>query len=152
VQSKKELYKLVKDLVSDEEFEERIKVKIESWNELIDEDAAALLIVDELGRKQISYRKVSEVEEGVVNLMARVEEIGELREIVTRRGPGRVVNIALYDETGRCRLALWDNDIELIGKLGIEEGKTLRLINGYAKITRFGIDVSRGRGGVIEVD
>jgi ssDNA-binding replication factor A large subunit len=152
VPSKKELYKLVKDLISEEEFETSIKGKMDQWNELIDEDAAALLIVDEFGRKKMRFRKVSEVEEGVVNLKARVEEIGELREITTRRGPGRVVNIKLSDETGRCRLALWDSDIELIGKLGIEEGKTLRIVNGYAKITRFGIDVSKGRGGVIEVD
>jgi len=149
--SKKELYKQVKDLLSKDEFQKRIDEKMKDWHKLIDENAAAFLVVDELDRNRIEFSRISDVKDGLVNISAKVDSVGELKELVTKRGPGRLVNIALSDETGRCRLALWGNDIGLIDRLGIEEGKRIRIINGMAKITRFGIDVTKGRWGIIEL-
>jgi ssDNA-binding replication factor A large subunit len=152
VAAKNKLYDQVKTLLSEDEFQNKIDKKIKEWNELIDENAAAALVANELGRSQIEFTKISEVKNGVANISARIDFIDEPRELVTKRGPGRLVRVTLSDDTGKCRLALWDNDIELIEKLGLQEGKKIRIMNGYVKISKYGIDVSRGRWGAIDLD
>jgi len=147
-----ELYSNVKDLISKDEFDKKIEAKVQDWNNLIDENAAAALVVNELGCSKIEFTKISDIKNGVSNISARIDFIDEPRELVTRRGPGKLVRVTLSDETGKCRLALWDNDIELIEKLKLEEGKRIRIVNGYVKISKYGIDVSKGKWGVIELD
>ncbi|MEI6796554.1 MAG: hypothetical protein WCK39_06795 [Methanomassiliicoccales archaeon] len=63
--------------------------------------------------------------------------------------PGRVLNIPVRDETGSCRLALWDNEVELVSTLPIEEGTRLFCEQCFVKISEYGIDLSPGRSGKI---
>jgi replication factor A1 len=62
---------------------------------------------------------------------------------------GRVLNIAVRDETGSCRLALWDNECDLVSSLPIEEGAKLFCERCFVKISEYGIDLSPGRSGKI---
>ena len=150
--SKADHYERVKDLMSRSEFERKVSEKVAEWGELIDEDAAAQLVLDELGRKVVRFDSISQLKDGLVNISARVDSVGEQKEFVTRRGPGKVLNVSISDGTGRCRLALWDDDIALVSELGLAPGKRIRVLNGYAKTTRFGIDISRGKWGRVELE
>lgn len=138
--------------MSKDEFKKRTDAKIKDWHDLIDENAAAHLVVDELGRGKIEFTKISDVKDGVVNVSARVDSVGEPREFTTKRGSGRVLNVSISDDSGKCRLALWDDDIELIESLGIREGRRVKIVNGYAKSSRYGLDVRKGKWGTIEVE
>ena len=64
---------------------------------------------------------------------------------------GRVRNLKVKDETGECRVALWDNDVEMIESQGIKEGSKLRCQDCYVKQTDFGTDISKGKKGSITV-
>jgi len=71
---KEELYDAVKDMLSREDFEEKLKKEIERYGGLIDEDAAAMIVVDKLRRDFFNTAKISELEEPQeVTLYGRVE-------------------------------------------------------------------------------
>jgi len=148
---RKDPYSKVSDLLSREEFEEKVRKKMLDWNNLIDQDAATLLVLDELGRNEVEYDKISEATEGLeVTLRAKVESISPIREFLRKDGSqGSVVNLEISDGTGRCRLVLWDEDVELTRKGRISPGDTVRIIDGYVKRTDFGIEISKGRWGTI---
>ena len=52
-------YALVDDLISKEEFEQRVETKIEECGDLIDEPTAAMLVIGELGRQHVKIRELS---------------------------------------------------------------------------------------------
>ena len=148
------LYERAKDLVSREDFEARVHRKAAEWGDLLDEDAAARLVLDDLGRGAVNFHTVRELREGMeVTLRVRVDAVGPAREFSRQDGsPGRVVNLDVSDETGRCRLTLWDADVALVEKGRVRVGSTLRLLDCFVKVTRFGTEVSRGKFGAVLVE
>jgi replication factor A1 len=69
---------------------------------------------------------------------------------VIRRSDGsssKVLNIGVKDDTGSCRLALWDAEIDLVREIPIEEGCGLLCDRCYVKLSRYGIDIGLGRFG-----
>jgi replication factor A1 len=86
-----------------------------------------------------------------VTIELEVVKINDARQFEKRTGgQGRVRNINVKDETGTCRLALWDNDVEMVENLGIQPGTKLMCTDCYAKKSDFGTDISKGRKGKIE--
>ncbi len=86
-----------------------------------------------------------------VTIELDVVKVNDTRQFEKRTGgQGRVRNINVKDETGTCRLALWDNDVDMVENLGIQPGTRLRCVDCYVKKTDFGTDVSKGRKGKIE--
>jgi len=152
--NKDELYKLVKDIKSKEDFEKEIKKLIESYSNLIDEDAAALLIVDKLGRNKQHILGISELRSNMdCTIFGKVERIYQPKKFERENKVGRVVNLDIVDNTGRCRLVLWDDDVELVENRIIEVGSIVKVINGYTKTGKDGfLEVNVGRWGSIEVD
>ena len=152
--NKDELYKLVKDIKSREDFEKEIKKLIESYNNLIDEDAAALLIVDKLGRNKQHILGISELRPNMdCTIFGKVERIYQPKKFERGDKVGRVVNLDIVDNTGRCRLVLWDEDVELVEKGMVGIGSVVKVINGYTKTGKNGfLEVNVGRWGSIEVD
>lgn len=142
-------YEKVKDLLTAEEFESKASAKIREWAGLLDEDAAALLVLDELGRFEATFARLSEMQEGQeVSLRLEVTGVGPLRHFTRPDGTdGRVVNLEVSDPSGRGKVVLWDDDTELIerGKIGV--GTRLRAIDCFVKRTDFGLEVTRGRFG-----
>ncbi len=147
-------YEKAKDLLSKEEFEARIRAKREEWGGVLDEDAAVRLVLDELGRGELNVQTVHELREGMeVTLRVRVDAVSPVREFHRQDGSaGRVVNVDIADDTGRCRLALWDDDVALVEKGRVRPGATLRLLDCFVKVTRFGMEVSRGKFGSVLVE
>ena len=139
-----ELYARVADLITVEEFEERIQKLIEGYDGLVNQRAAALLVVDELGRSQEAEESISDIRDGEdVTVEGEVLEISDVRTFRRRDGrTGRVRNIGISDGTGKCRIVLWDKDAEMVEEESITVGCMVRIINGRVKDGRYGLEVN----------
>ncbi len=148
---RKELFEKVSDLISEEEFGKRVNEEMEAWGHLLDEDVAALLVVDELGRNEVVFKEIADLYEGGEALLdVKVEAVEKSREFERRDGSqGRVVNLTVADASGRCRLTLWDDEVELVESGTVRVGSTLRVIDGYVRRGPYGLEVSSGKWGAI---
>jgi len=152
--NKNQLYEEIKDLKTKKEFiSELNKIKKET-DDLFDEDTAALLIVDKLGRNKQNICKISELKpEMECTVSGKITKLNPLKKFNRKNGStGKVINLELTDETGSCGLALWDKDVELVTKKTIEIGSKAKVINGYIKNGFNGIEINVGRWGLIEID
>lgn len=87
-----------------------------------------------------------------VTVEVEVTKVADTREFDKRTGGrGRVRNVSVKDETGNCRLALWDQDVELVESMPITVGTKLRCVDCYVKHSDFGLDISKGKKGKIEL-
>ncbi len=146
---KEELYNAVKDMLGREEFEEKMSREIEEYGELIDEDTAAMIVVDKLKSDFFNATKISELEDSTeVTLYARVELLGKTRKF----DKGQVVNVVISDGTGSCMLVLWDKDVGLVESRKIREGKVIKIINGYVKNGYYGMEINIGKWGLVETE
>ena len=149
-----QLYEDVKDLITKDEFEKKIKDGKKEYDDLLDENTLALLIVDELGRNKQNISKIAALEPGMeCTVFGKVASIRESRSFKRKNGSlGRVVNLELADETGSCGLALWDKDVDLVKNKIIQEGTNLRIINSYIKDGFNGLEINVGRWSLLEVE
>jgi len=146
---KEELYEAVKDMLGREEFEEKMSKEIEEYGELIDEDTAAIIVVDKLKSDFFNATKISELEDSTdVTLYARVELLGKTRKF----DKGRVVNVVISDGTHSCMLVLWDKDVGLVESRKIREGQVIKIINGYVKDGYYGMEINIGKWGLVETE
>jgi len=148
--TKTESYELVKDLISHENFEKEIKKRDDDYNQLLDEDAIAFLIADEMGRnvEHVStIRELKDAEEATVYVA--VTKIFEPRVFEKNGRKGKVVNLEIRDETGDCRLVLWNKDVELVEKGIIKDNTVLKVVNGYIKKTGNIFEINVGRWGAV---
>lgn len=149
--SREELYERVRDLLGREDFEARIRGEMEAWGGLLEQDAAALLVLDELGRNEVAFRRVTDLYEGGEALLdVKVDRVEQVREFTRKDGTvGRVVNLMVSDPSGSCRLVLWDEEVGLVLSGKIESGSRLKVIDGYVRRGRYGLEVSTGQWGAI---
>ena len=79
-QSKDQLYELIIDLRTKEEFDREIRDIINEYDELLDEDTAALLIVDKLNKNKKNISKINDLESGMeCTVFGKITNISELR-------------------------------------------------------------------------
>ena len=142
-------YDAVRDLVSEAQFTANVAATIEAWGGLLDEDAAGLLVAAQLGRDIVAYGRVAELQEGLeATLKVVVDEVVPVREFARQDGTrGRVANLLVHDDSGKCLVVLWDDDVEIPAKLGLRPGSALRVVDGFVRRTNFGLEVGRGRFG-----
>ncbi|MCK5636288.1 MAG: hypothetical protein KAH91_02625 [Thermoplasmatales archaeon] len=152
--TKEQLYQQIKDIKTKDEFEKEIKQLQKEYDELFDEDTSALLIVDQLGRNKQNICKINELEPRTeCTIFGKVTNISQLRNFTKKNGTkGRVINLELTDETGKCGLALWDKDVELVKNESLQIGTNVKIINGYIKDGYNGIEINVGRWGLIEIE
>ncbi|MGD0057455.1 MAG: hypothetical protein ABSB83_06345 [Methanomassiliicoccales archaeon] len=124
----------------------------EEFGDLVDETTLERIALDEKGLLMTNKKSISELRDREeASLEVKIKKILNAREFRKRDGGiGRVRNLDIEDETGSCRLVLWDDDVDMPEKLGLKENAGLRLVNCYVKHTDFGLDVSKGRKGKIE--
>jgi replication factor A1 len=149
-----QLYEEIQDLKTKKEFLLEIsRIKQDSDN-LLDDDTVALLIVDELGRNKQNICKISELKpEMECTVFGKITNINPYKNFNRKNGStGRVINLELSDESGRCGLALWDKDVDLVSKKIIQIGTKVKVINGYIKNGFNGIEINVGRWGLIETE
>ncbi len=71
-----------------------------------------------------------------ISLVAKILRILPIREIQRFDGSiAKVANIIIADDTGKIRLSIWDENVDLLKKL--KEGETIKVINAYVR-ERFG--------------
>jgi len=150
-----ELIELIADLKTRKDFEKEIKKRYKSYDELIDQDTIALLIVDELGRNKQSITKIFDLApDGDYTVVGRVLNISDLKTFKRKNGTlGKVINLEITDDTGTCLLVLWNGDIDYIKNKEIQPGTIVKIINGYTKLGYTGgIEINLGRWGLLEVE
>ena len=137
-----------------EEFQSKVKDKIDEWAGLLDEKAASLILLDELGRLEVSFMKIQDLQDRQeVSVKGTIDSVSPIRDFTRKDGVhGRVVNVELSDGTGRCRLALWDDDVRLVEKGLVKTGQVLRLLDCFVRKSNFGLEISRGKFGSVIVE
>lgn len=93
--------------------------------------------------------RISELKPGMnnISLNAKIMEISEPKQIVTKFGTQTTLTIAtIEDESGSIKLSLWGKQSE-----GMEEGRNIEIKGGFVKEFRDEMQLSIGRGGAIKV-
>jgi ssDNA-binding replication factor A large subunit len=122
--------------ISDEDFNSRIKKKMEELAGLISEEGAAHIVANELGVQLFSGSvviKVSNLKAGMrhVDLLGKVVRKFDVREFQTQRGAGKVGSFVLGDETGSVRAVLWNKQTDQLAKFN--EQDVLKIHSGYVR-------------------
>ena len=83
-----------------------------------------------------------------ISVLGRVLETSEPRTFDRDDGEGKVANIAVGDETGWVRVALWDERADDVSSL--TDGDVVRVRDGYARERDGGVEVNVGSRGTVE--
>ncbi len=144
-------YKRVQDRISKEDFEAKVRAKAEEWGGLLDSDAAALLVLEEMGVDVAEWTPIASIEENAeVSIRGEVVAVTPLREFTRHDGTkGRVVNVTVKDASGSCRVVLWDDDVGLVAEGRLKVGGVLRCLDCFVRRTSFGLEVGRGKFGAL---
>ncbi|MCQ2355981.1 MAG: hypothetical protein MJ014_03020, partial [Methanocorpusculum sp.] len=106
-------YALVSDLLTKEEFNERVEAKCEELGGAVDEVCAAMLVVEELGRNHLKIGEIRNTAPALVSFFGKILEITLPRKF-KRDGDGEdqerglVASLILGDPTGTVKMTLWD--------------------------------------------
>jgi replication factor A1 len=153
--TKSELIELISDIKTKKEIEKEIETRYKTYGGLVDRDTVTFLLVDELGRNKQSITKIVHLTPNSdFTVIGRVLSISDSKSFKRKNGTaGKVVNLDIADDTGTCRLVLWNGDTDLLKNKEIQQGTWLKIINGYTKPGyRGGIEINLGRWGLLEVE
>ncbi|MBP7708372.1 DUF2240 family protein [Candidatus Pacearchaeota archaeon] len=120
-----------------EELDRKIEARRAKLSGLISKEGAAQIIAAEMGVTfdNVSL-KISELMPGMkkVNLKAKVINIFPVRSFDKNGRSGKVANLIVADETGNCKVVLWDtNHISLIENQAIKAGDVIEVRNGASR-------------------
>jgi len=151
---KDQLYELIKDLKTKKQFEEEIRKRKKEYDDLLDENTVALLIVDELGLNKQNISKIQELKPGLeCTVYGRVTKINKSRSFTRKNGSvGKVVNLEITDDSGTCNLVLWNKNVSLVKNKKIEKGTNVKIINGYVKDGFNALELNVGQWGLLEIE
>ncbi|MBT3298640.1 hypothetical protein HN385_06945 [archaeon] len=123
--------------ISEEDFNARIKAKINELSGLISEEGAAHIIANELEVELVSSENkkltVKDIYSGMRNVETIVKVIQkyEVREFNKGDNKGKVCSILAGDETGSLRIVFWNDQVDLISNL--KESDILHIQDSYVK-------------------
>jgi len=137
--------------MTQDEFEKMVRSKVSEWAGLLDDRTAAMIVLDELGRLDAPFNKMSELEDAEeVSVRGKVTSVSPIRSFTRKTGEsGRVVNIQLDAGSGRCTLVLWDDDVRLVEQNYVRLGRMVRALDCYVRKSNFGLEISRGKFGTV---
>jgi len=120
---------LVDDLITKEEFEQRVEKKIDECGDLVDEPTAAMMVVGELGREHVKIKGLS-AKSSLFSFFGKILDKTEPKEFTRADGEtGWVATILLGDETGTTRVVLWDEKAGAV--LDVVAGEVLEVIGRH---------------------
>lgn len=153
-QTKNELYELISSEQSKEEFEEQLTNIKQEFGELLDDDAAAFLLVDKLGFNTANVVKLNDVHPGQEATVEGIISSIQPAHVFTRKNgrQGKVVNLLLTDESGSLPIVLWNDDAHRVEQGEIKEHLKLKIINGYTKQGRNGAELHVGRWSSLSIE
>ena len=147
--------KIIEDKgVTKEEVEGKIKEKLNQLSDLISKEGAAHIVANEYSVKLydassrvVKIKDLNPMLRGF-ELCGKVLKLYEVREFNTGMRKGRVANIFIGDETGSCRVTLWDEkQIKELEEGKIKEGDVVKIVNGYVRENRGYNEVQLGSQG-----
>ena len=118
--------------------EEEIEEEMRKFNNLIDKETAKLLILEK--KHQIKRMKIKEIKSGSIALYAKIMDFVEKQK--------DRASLIIGDETGYCILKLWHHNVKIANFLKI--GDVIKVANGWAKESYYGIEINVGKFGMIE--
>ncbi len=144
-----DLYRMVKDLISYDNFLSQIEMRKKIFNNLLNDDAIAYIIVDELGRNPGNFTKISNLIDGVnVSLKVKVEKIQNAEEFTSKKNKNyKFKKLIVSDDSGSIDLILWNDEIDLYS--WIKENDNIIIRNCYVKQGKDGLHISLGKWGII---
>ena len=141
--------------LSKEELNRRIEEKKKEFSDLLSKEGAAFLVAKDLGieLKEETFLEIKDLVAGMkgVNLIGRIFKISDVFEFERRdKSKGKVVNVYIADPTGFVKLALWDENVDLVRK-EIKVGDVVKIRNCFTRENIFSdIEISLGKYGKIE--
>ena len=119
------------------EVERRVEAKKAALSGLISKEGAAQIVAAELN---VSFEdqdiKISELMPGMrkINVVGKIINLFPVREFDKNGKQGKVANMIFADETGNCRLVLWDtNHISLIESGEVKQDSVVEIKNGSVR-------------------
>ena len=141
---------------SKEEVMKRILEKQKEVSNLVSKEGAAYIIAKEIGLDLFPKTKRRLEIKNVVpkirnlNLNARVIKVFEPTEFKRKDGKGKVANIILGDNTGTIRLALWDDQTDIVNS--IKPGMAVETFGAYTKENEMGgVEIRLGKTGGLKI-
>jgi replication factor A1 len=152
--TKNELFLLVKEKQTKQEFEDNIVTLQNEFGNLIDEDAAALLLVDKLGCNNANVVQLAEVHPGQeATVQGIITSIQPVRSFSRKNGrEGKVANLLISDQTGTLAIVFWNDDALRVESGEFQKDMKIKIINGYTKQGRHGVELHVGRWSSISVE
>ncbi|MGC8610839.1 MAG: OB-fold nucleic acid binding domain-containing protein [Thermoplasmata archaeon] len=143
------LYELVKDIISYDNFLSQIEMRKKVFNNLLNEEAIAYLIVDELGKNPGNFTKISELIDGVnVSLKVKVEKVYDTEIVKSKKNKDyRIRKLNVSDDSGNIDLVLWNEEIDNYS--WIREGDQILIRNCYVKLNNNNLQLVLGKWGLI---
>jgi replication factor A1 len=124
---------------------EIIEEKKRDAGDFLTDETAARIAASELGVKIVKSFRLKIKIQDLVSGLNDVTVTGQVRAIYppktfTRRDwtEGKLANIVVSDESGDLRVVLWDNKVELIEKLKLQQDQRVRISHGYVREGRNG--------------
>lgn len=84
--------------------------------------------------------------QGKVDITLKIEEKEEPRSFSKFGKEGRVCNCSASDETGKIKVTLWNEQVDLV-----HTGDTIKITNGYVGEWQGELQLSTGKFGQLEV-
>ncbi|MDY6764915.1 MAG: OB-fold nucleic acid binding domain-containing protein [Halobacteria archaeon] len=127
--------------IPEDEFRERVEAKVEQMGGLCDEATAAKLVAHELSQDKVYDIAEIKPDHNEVKFQGKVTKIEETRTFERDDGDeGKVANIEVGDETGRIRVALWDEYADSVDEL--EVGQVLKIAGKPRQGYNSGVEIS----------
>ena len=134
--------------IAAEEVHVKVKEKLNQLSDLISKEGAAHIVANEFGVKvyeipknlgrRIMINELNPAFKGV-EMLVKVLKIDPIRNFKTAAREGRVTNVLVADETGTCRLVLWDEKhLKEVEEGFLKEGMTVKVMNAYVRDNNFG--------------
>ncbi len=147
---------IASDKLSSEEFDSKVKAKINDLSGLISEEGAAHIIANELGitiaPKAGARVQIKQLAAGMnnVSVLVKVLQKWEVREFDKGNYKGKVCSLLVADETGSTRFTLWNDQVDQL--VDVSEDTTLLIKGGYVKENRGRVEFHLGKGGSFEIN
>ena len=120
------------------EIEPLIENKLKQLSDLISKEGAAHIVANELKVKLFDNvegkQKIKDLVAGMnsIEVLAKVTNNYGVREFQKDGKPGKVASLMIGDETGTCRMVMWDtNHISEIENNNLTENKVIIVKNAY---------------------
>ena len=130
--------------LSKEQFEEKVKGKLDQLSGLISKEGAAHIIANELGINLLQTEgliKTNDLLAGMKNIdiAGKIIRKYDIREFSNEKRSGKVGRVLIGDETGTTMIVMWNDKADLLKELNEEDiikvkNANVRENNGYTEV------------------